>query len=226
MTTTVQDLFSTIYLLEEVIESSKLESKPEYTYLEESDIYEALVEIAQDYDEEEEEDEEVDIDPTDIITYIIDIDSYDRLSGYCDFLKEFVRELDALDRVQIEFDEYCRMYQNGNYEYALACIDNSFSIFDEEDRIVIYSFCDLLSKENPHNGDDDEAHDYMIDHAEDLAREFTETQYDIYCENGFDLNINIDVLTELVFDRIVEKHRDAYMADLEAGKIVIPKILL
>lgn len=218
MTTTVQDLFSTIYLLEEVIESSKLESKPEYTYFEERDIHEALVEIAQDYDEDE-EDEEVDIDPADIMPYVIDIDSYNRLSRRCDFLEEFVRELDACNMVQIEFDEFCRMYQNDNYEYALACIDNSFSIFDEKDRIVIYSFCDLLSKENPHNGDDDEARDYMIDHAEDLAREFTETQYDIYCENGFDFDINDS--SEQVYDRIVEKHRDAYMADLEAGKIVI-----
>lgn len=218
MTTTVQDLFSTIYLLEEVIESSKLESKPEYTYFEERDIHEALVEIAQDYDEDE-EDEEVDIDPADIMPYVIDIDSYNRLSRRCDFLEEFVRELDACNMVQIEFDEFCRMYQNDNYEYALACIDNSFSIFDEKDRIVIYSFCDLLSKENPHNGDDDEARDYMIDHAEDLAREFTETQYDIYCENGFDFDINDS--SEQVYDRIVEKYRDAYMADLEAGEIVI-----
>lgn len=216
MTTTVQDLFSTIYLLEEVIESSKLESKPEYTYLEERDIYEALVEIAQDYDEEE--DEEVDIDPADIMPYIIDIDAYNRLSRRCDFLEEFVRELDALGGVQIEYDEFCRMYQNENYEYAEMTID-VMCLGSEEDRIVAYSFCDLFSKENPLNGDDDEARDYMLDHAEDFAREITETQYDIYCENGFDFDINDS--SEQVYDRIVEKHRDAYMADLEAGKIVI-----
>lgn len=238
MTTTVQELFSTIYLLEDIINSS------EDVDVEENDIYEALVKIAQDYDEDEDDEdyddeydedddeEEIDIEPTEIISDNISIDTYNRLFNYCRFLKEFVRELDALGRVQVEFDEYCKMNQYWNYEYAEASI-YTLNLYFEEDRIIVYSFCDLFSKESPFNNmqdDEDEEYsysdlcDYMRDHVEEFEREITETQYEIYCENGYDNNTEIEGYD--ICNRIVEKYRDAYKADLEAGDIVIPSILL
>lgn len=237
MTTTVQDLISTICLLEDIIKSS------EDVDVEENDIYEALVKIAQDYDEDEDDEdyddeydedddeEEIDIDPTDIISYVISIDAYNRLYKYCRFLKEFVRELDASGRVQIEFDEYCKINQYWNYEYAETSIytmDLGFEVY----RIVTYAFCDLFSKENPLNNvqDDEDAEycyddflDYMRDHVEAFEHEITKAQYEIYCENGFDLDTEIN--GELILNRIAENYRDAYRADLEDGKIVIAPIL-
>ena len=64
---------------------------------------------------------------------------------------------------------------------------------------------------------------YMRDHVEAFEHEITKAQYEIYCENGFDLDTEIN--GELILNRIAENYRDAYRADLEDGKIVIAPIL-